>query len=93
MPGATAKLTVEQRRDLMEVIEVEDFGKPFDAEQYEAPNFDAVPDHGYGIFLVKTIADNLSVDTARERGTRWTIVKYRPGRGPAVGKKDEASRS
>ena len=74
-------------------IEVEDFGKPFDAEQYEAPNLDAVPDHGYGLFLVKTIADNLSVDIARERGTRWTIVKYRPGRGPAVGKKDGASRS
>ncbi len=74
-------------------IEVEDFGKPFDAEQYEAPNLEAVPDHGYGLFLVKTIADNLSVDIARERGTRWTIVKYRPGRGPAVGTKDGVSRS
>jgi serine/threonine-protein kinase RsbW len=74
-------------------IEVEDFGKPFDTEQYEAPNFDAVPDHGYGLFLVKTIADDLSVDTDREHGTRWTILKYRPGRGPAAGKKDGVSRS
>ena len=74
-------------------IEVEDFGKPFDAEQYEAPNLEAVPEHGYGLFLVKTIADNLSVDIARERGTRWTIVKYRPGRGPTVGKKDVVPRS
>jgi hypothetical protein len=33
---------------------------------------------------VKTIADSLSIDVARERGTRWTMVKYRPGYGPAA---------
>jgi serine/threonine-protein kinase RsbW len=66
------------------VIEVEDFGKPFDADRYESPNLEAVPESGYGIFLVKTIADNLSIDVARERGTRWTMVKYLPGRRPAA---------
>ena len=66
------------------VIEVEDFGKPFDADRYESPNLEAVPESGYGIFLVKTIADSLSIDVARERGTRWTMVKYLPGRGPAA---------
>ena len=62
------------------IIEVEDFGKPFDPEHYEA----ALPESGYGIFLIKTIADSLSIDVARERGTRWTMVKYRPGYGPAA---------
>jgi len=66
------------------VIEVEDFGKPFDADRYESPNLEAVPESGYGIFLVKTIADSLSIDVARERGTRWTMVKYLPGRLPAA---------
>jgi serine/threonine-protein kinase RsbW len=66
------------------VIEVEDFGKPFDADRYESPNLEAVPESGYGIFLVKTIADSLSIDVAREHGTRWTMVKYLPGRGPAT---------
>lgn len=66
------------------VIEVEDFGKPFDADRYESPNLEAVPESGYGIFLVKTIADSLSIDVARERGTRWTIVKHLPGRRPAA---------
>jgi anti-sigma regulatory factor (Ser/Thr protein kinase) len=66
------------------VIEVEDFGKPFDADRYESPNLEAVPESGYGIFLVKTIADSLSIDVARERGTRWTMVKYLPGRRPAA---------
>jgi serine/threonine-protein kinase RsbW len=66
------------------VIEVEDFGKPFDADRYESPNLEAVPESGYGIFLVKTIADSLSIDVARERGTRWTMVKNLPGRRPAA---------
>ena len=74
-------------------IEVEDFGKPFESEQYEPPHFEAIPESGYGLFLVKTIADNLSVDIARERGTRWTIVKYRPGCGPAAGTQGGALRS
>jgi anti-sigma regulatory factor (Ser/Thr protein kinase) len=43
-----------------------------------------MPESGYGLFLVKTIADSLSIDVAREHGTRWTMVKYRPGRGPAA---------
>lgn len=67
------------------VIEVEDFGKPFDAGQYRAPDLDAVPNSGYGLFLVKTIADSVSFDVARPSGTRWSIVKYRPGRGPSAG--------
>ena len=66
------------------VIEVEDFGKPFNAERYESPNLEYMPESGYGLFLVKTIADSLSIDVAREHGTRWTMVKYRPGRGPAA---------
>ena len=67
------------------VIEVEDFGKPFDAERYRGPDLDAVPNSGYGLFLVKTIADSVSFDVARPSGTRWSIVKYRPGRGPTPG--------
>ena len=62
------------------VIEVEDFGKPFDPEHYDA----ALPESGYGISLAKTIADSLSIDVARERGTRWIMVKYRPSYGPAA---------
>jgi len=44
-----------------------------------------VPNSGYGLFLVKTIADSVSFDVARPSGTRWSIVKYRPGRGPTPG--------
>ena len=79
--GQPIKVSVRSSDDSL-VIEVEDFGKPFDADEYETPDLDALPDSGYGLFLVKTIADSLSFDVARERGTRWTMVKYRTGRGP-----------
>jgi len=79
--GQPIQVSVRSSPDSL-VIEVEDFGKPFDAEDYEVPDLDALPDSGYGLFLVRTIADSLSFDVARERGTRWTMVKYRQGRGP-----------
>ena len=79
--GQPIQVSVRSSADSL-VIEVEDFGKPFDADEYETPNLDALPDSGYGLLLVKTIADSLSFDVARERGTRWTMVKYRQGRGP-----------
>ncbi len=81
--GQPIKVSVRSSGDSV-VIEVEDFGRPFDADRYESPNLDTVPESGYGIFLVKTIADSLSIDVARERGTRWTMVKHLPGRGPAA---------
>lgn len=61
------------------VIEVEDFGRTFDASAYVEPDLDTVPDHGLGLHLVHRIADSVSVDVHRERGTRWTLVKLRPG--------------
>jgi serine/threonine-protein kinase RsbW len=79
--GQPIQVSVRSSADSL-VIEVEDFGKPFDAELYETPDLEAIPESGYGLFLVKTIADSLSIDVARERGTRWTMVKYRQGRGP-----------
>jgi len=65
------------------VLEVEDFGRAFEAARYVEPDLDALPDHGLGIHLVHRIADSVSVDVRRERGTRWTLVKFRPGHAPA----------
>jgi anti-sigma regulatory factor (Ser/Thr protein kinase) len=81
--GQPIQISVRSSADSL-VIEVEDFGKPFDADQYESPDLESLPDSGYGLYLVKSIADSLSIDVARERGTRWTLVKYRQGRGPAA---------
>jgi anti-sigma regulatory factor (Ser/Thr protein kinase) len=75
------------------LIEVEDFGRAFDPARYVEPDLDTVPDHGLGIHLVRRIADSVSIDVRRERGTRWTLVKYRPGHGPAAGSTEGGARS
>jgi anti-anti-sigma factor len=67
------------------VIEVEDFGRAFDPDRYVEPDLDSLPDHGLGIHLVHRIADSVAIDVRRERGTRWTLVKYRPAPGSAGG--------
>jgi serine/threonine-protein kinase RsbW len=64
------------------VVEVEDFGRPFDAARYVAPDLDALPEPGVGLFLARELVDSLSSDVARARGTRWTLVEYRAGYRP-----------
>lgn len=63
-------------------IEVEDFGVPFDPSRYVSPDLDSNPDHGLGLHLVNRIADRVAFDVVRERGTRWTLIRRRPGRIP-----------
>jgi anti-anti-sigma factor len=80
--GQPIHVSVQGLEDRL-VLEVEDFGRAFDVARYVEPDLDALPDHGLGIHLVHRIADSVSVDVHRERGTRWTLVKYRPGHAPA----------
>jgi len=80
--GQPINVSVQGHEDRL-VIEVEDFGRSFDPTRYVEPDLDALPDHGVGLHLVRRIADSVSVDVRRERGTRWTLVKYRPRRATA----------
>lgn len=59
------------------VVDVEDEGEPYDPRGYTPPDLDAVPESGMGLFLVRRTVDEVAFDTARPRGTRWTLVKYR----------------
>jgi sigma-B regulation protein RsbU (phosphoserine phosphatase) len=83
-PGQPIIVSLQVERDRL-VVEVEDFGEPFDAASYSAPDLGALPEQGLGLHLVKSIADSLAFDVNRERGTRWTLVKYRPGHAPPSG--------
>ena len=58
-------------------IQVEDFGKGFDASQYVEPDLDTLPEHGLGLYLVRRLVDTMSREVGRPRGTCWTLVKYR----------------
>ena len=66
------------------IIEVRDFGKKFDPQAYQPPDLEAVPEGGVGLHLVRQFVDELSFDVTEEQGTRWTLVKYRPGRTPGA---------
>jgi len=59
------------------VVDVEDEGTPYDPRGYMPPDLDTVPESGMGLFLVRSSVDEVAFDTARPRGTRWTLVKYR----------------
>ena len=59
------------------IVEVEDDGTPYDPSGYRPPDLDAVPESGMGLFLVRGTVDEVAFDTARPRGTRWTLIKYR----------------
>jgi len=82
--GQSIEVSVRGYDDRVE-IEVEDWGKTFDASRYVEPDLESLPEHGMGIHLVRRIADSLAVDVQRERGTRWTLTKYRRAASPAVG--------
>jgi anti-sigma B factor antagonist len=86
--GQSIEVSVRGYDDRVE-IEVEDWGKAFDPARYVEPDLDALPEHGMGIHLVRRIADLLAVDVQRERGTRWTVTKYRPAGAPARGPIDD----
>jgi len=79
--GQPIHISVTSRDDGV-VIHVEDFGRPFDPTTYRQPNLDEMNESGVGLYIVKRLADEFSFDLARERGTRWTLVKYQPGMKP-----------
>ena len=61
------------------VIDIEDEGLPYDAEGYRPPDLDNAPEGGMGLFLVCKSVDEVAFDTARPKGTRWTLTKHRAG--------------
>ena len=65
------------------VVTTDDRGVPYNPAGYRPPDLDSVPEGGMGLFLVRQTVDELTFDTDRPEGTRWTLVKYRPGAGPA----------
>jgi serine/threonine-protein kinase RsbW len=55
-------------------IELQDTGKPFDAESYTAPNLNEAQVHGYGIFLINHLMDTVTYTPAPGRN-HWRLTK------------------
>jgi serine/threonine-protein kinase RsbW len=56
------------------VIELEDTGKFFDEMQVEEPNLEEGQIHGYGLFLIKSLMDEV-IYTRNANSNSWYLVK------------------
>lgn len=56
-------------------IEIVDKGIGFDIENYSEPDLDNPKENGLGIFIMKTLMDDVTISCNDENGTKITLVK------------------
>lgn len=56
------------------VVDTYDSGRSFDVVEVREPDLDAVQDSGYGLFLVRSLMDDVSYH-AGDEGNHWHLVK------------------
>ena len=57
------------------IIELHDNGYSFDLATVPEPNLEEAHDHGYGLFLMRSLMDEVTY-TARPEGNHWALVKH-----------------
>ena len=57
------------------IIELHDTGFSFDLAAVPEPNLDEAHDHGYGLFLMRSLMDEVAY-TSRPEGNHWALVKH-----------------
>lgn len=58
------------------IIEVKDTGKGFSLDAYQEPDLEHPKEHGLGIFIMKSLMDDLEIDTQIGEGTSIRMTKY-----------------
>jgi len=58
-------------------LTIRDFGRPFDASNYQSPDLSELQTGGYGVFLIHSLMDEVRYDTSSGVGTTLTLVKRR----------------
>lgn len=71
--------------DVQLVLSIRDSGVPFDHASYQPPDLDEPQEHGYGVFIIKSLVDEVRYETVDGSGTALRLVKYRDGRAPEGG--------
>ncbi len=64
------------------VLQILDEGKRFDLQSYSSPDLSEPQEGGYGVFLMRSIMDEVDYDTSGEGGTVLTLIKRRTGPQP-----------
>ena len=57
------------------IIELHDTGYSFDPAAIPEPNLDEAHDHGYGLFLMRSLMDEVTYASQPE-GNHWALVKH-----------------
>jgi len=58
-------------------LRLRDYGRKFDLAAYQPPNLDTPTAGGYGIFLMRTVMDEVRYETGHAEGTELVLVKKR----------------
>jgi serine/threonine-protein kinase RsbW len=58
-------------------LSVHDHGAKFDIHAYQPPDLSQPRESGYGVFIIRSLMDEVEYDTSGDRGTTVILVKYR----------------
>ncbi len=61
-------------------LSIHDLGTKPDLRSYTPPDLDRPQEGGYGIFIIRSLMDEVDYDVSAELGTTLTLVKYRSPR-------------
>ena len=59
------------------LIEVKDQGIGFDESTYQAPDLDNLKGNGLGIYIIKSLMDEVDIVGSDQTGTVLKLIKYR----------------
>ena len=63
-------------------LTVRDTGARFELEDYEPPDLDEPHEGGYGVFIMRSLMDEVSYSASGQQGTVLTLIKHRPDYPP-----------
>lgn len=72
--SATYQLELKNMESSL-IIEVKDSGKGFDKEAYKAPELDELQENGLGLFIIKSLMDDVIIETIEGNGTKVIMSK------------------
>lgn len=81
--GQTGKIhvAVSDQEEKIEIV-IEDKGPCFDPRTLPAPELPSRKPGGLGIYLVKTLMDEIDYEALKPQGNRLRLIKYKnPGKG------------
>lgn len=57
------------------IIEIKDFGSGFDFSDYHEPKLDDLQENGLGLFIIKSLMDDVEIDSEKGSGTKIKMCK------------------